>query len=135
MQIRSRKQWAVSGRHKSALYRTSPGDLCVVYLTSDGGRYPSAFKAVFRIVSGPMLLKDRNQRNLFDQMYPWQVEIEIERELERAIRFQPFVSRMSFIRKPGNWGTYLQGHPMRKLDSADFALLCSAIGWAGNRIE
>lgn len=125
--VRAYKRWAVSLQHESSLERTGLGDSCIVYLTSDGGRYPSALKALFRIRSKPLSLKPGTQRSLFDQLYPRQVDIEIEGELDEAVPFQPFVPGLSFIRKPTHWGAYLQGHPMRQLKREDFAYLKSAI--------
>ena len=125
--VRSRKRWAVPLRHATTLERTSPGDLCIVYLTTDGGRYPSALKAIFQIKSDPRSLDSGTQNTMFDQLYPVQVDIDIETELERAVPFQPLVSGLSFIRKPAHWGAYLQGLSMRQLEENDFSSMRSAI--------
>jgi predicted RNA-binding protein len=74
-----------------------------------------------------MRLEAAAQRNLFDQVYPIQVEVEIKRGLAEPIPFQPLVSRLSFIRKSTHWGAYLQGHPMRELNYSDFSFLHSTI--------
>jgi len=73
------------------------------------------------------LLEQEDRRTLFDQLYPCQAEIAILAELEEPIPFRPFVSRLSFIRKPQAWGAYLQGYPMRRLSPEDFRLLHSAL--------
>ncbi len=125
--VRSRKRWAVPLRHASTLERTSPGDLCIVYLTADGGRYPSALNAIFQIKSDPRSLDSGTQNTMFDQLYPVQVEIDIETELERAVPFQPLIPSLSFIRKPAHWGAYFQGLSMRQLEENDFSSMRSTI--------
>ncbi len=125
--VRSRRRWAVPLRHASTLARTSPGDLCVVYLTADGGRHPSALKAIFRIVSEPRSSDSETENTLFDRLYPVQVDIHIETELEGAIPFQSLVPSLSFIRRPAYWGVYLQGLSMRQLAEPDFSNMRSAI--------
>ncbi len=125
--VQTLKRWAVPLKHVSTLERTSPGDLCIVYLTADGGRYPSALKAIFQIKSDSRSLDSETQDTLFDQLYPVQVEIDIETELERAVPFQPLIPSLSFIRKPAHWGAYFQGLSMRQLEENDFSIMRSTI--------
>jgi len=129
--VRTLKRWAVSLQHESLLKRASPGDSCIAYVTSDGGRYPSAVNAAFGIAGPVHTLEPGNRRNLFDQMYPCQTEITITIDLDKPVPFYSYVSSLSFIRKPHAWGAYLQGFPMRRLSGDDYDRLHSALLAAG----
>ena len=125
--VRALNRWAVSLQHESLLKRTNPGDACIVYVTSDGGRYPSAVKAILQIAGPEVTLESKARRTLFDQLYPCQTDITVVIDLEDPIPFHSFISRLSFIRKPHAWGAYLQGFPMRRLSPEDYEFLHSAI--------
>lgn len=120
-------RWAVSSRHRALLERVSIGDRCIVYLTKDGRESGGVLEAAIRLDSRPLTHPSSAEPTLFDRMYPVQVEMSVEVEAGFPVQFGPLSGRLSFVRKPSNWGSYLQGFPMRRLNEPDYKTLRSVI--------
>lgn len=113
--------WAFAQKKLGKAAAVRPGHRGIVYLTADGGRHISAIAAVIRftgtVAEGP------NGRTAFDAFFPLRVPIEIEVCPKAPVPFKPLIPALDFIYHKRNWGSMLQGQPLKPLPDADFELM------------
>ena len=126
--ITSRGYWAQLQKHgfwsfagSTKLDRVKVGDIGVVYLTADGGRYDSAIGGVIQFTGTQTKMQKTN--TFFDALYPSRMSMNVERIFDPPILFKPLVERVSFISNTKNHGASLQGQPIKPITLDDYEIL------------
>jgi predicted RNA-binding protein len=119
--LRQKGQWVFSGRAKART--VTAGDEAVVYLTQEGGRGMSAIAGHVRF-TGTL---QHVQQSAFETLYPYSIAMEIVKVADPLIEFKPLRSELSFLPKGNNWGSALQGQPIKQIPLEDFLFLTRQI--------
>lgn len=114
--------WAFAKRKLGKVEALEPGHKGIVYLTRDGGRYISAIAAVVRF-TGTASGESFDGRTAFDAFFPIRVPIEVETCPIEPTPFKPLIPDLEFIFHKKNWGSLLQGQPLKPLPESDFNLM------------
>ena len=125
--------WAFAKKHARKATAVKPEHRSIVYLTADGGRYTSAITAVLRFTG--IANEGSNGKTAFDAFFPLRVPMEIEICPPEPIPFKPLIPDLEFIFEKKNWGSLLQGQPLKPLPFSDFELMQKALHDAVHREE
>lgn len=118
-QLQKHGFWSFAGSKK--LDEVKVGDIGVVYLTADGGRYESAIGGVLQFTGTPKTIERTNTP--FDALYPSRMSMNVERIFDPPILFKPLVERVSFISNTKNYGASLQGQAIKPITLHDYQIL------------
>ena len=117
--------WAFAKKKIGKAVAVKSGHRGIVYLTADGGRYISAIAAVIRFTG--IVTKGTIGKTAFDAFFPLRVTMEIEVCPNEPIAFKPLIPDLEFIYHKKNWGSLLQGQPLKPLPEADFELMATSL--------
>ena len=125
--------WAFAEKHKCKAGTVQPEHKGIVYLTADGGRHTSVIAAVIRFTgkSGG----GSNGKTAFDTFYPLRIPMEVERIPTEPVPIKPLIPHLEFIYNKKNWGSLLQGQPLKPLSISDFKLMEKTLDDAVQREE
>ncbi|MDO9538354.1 MAG: EVE domain-containing protein [Thermoplasmata archaeon] len=117
--------WGFSEKDKARLDTIKSGDKALIYMTADGGKYKSAIGGVVKFIGKPW--KVDGGKNLFDAMYPNRIKTKVSQVIEPPLEFSQYVGKVSFVGKGKNWGSGLQGQPVKPITEEDYAFLMKEI--------
>ena len=103
------------------LDKVGVGDVGVVYLTADGGRYDSAIGGVIEFTGTPTTIQKTN--TIFDGLYPSRMSMKVKKIYDPPTLFKFLAERVSFISNAKNYGANLQGQSMKQITSNDYLVL------------
>jgi len=125
--------WAFAEKHQCKVGTVQPEHKGIVYLTADGGRHISAIAALVRFTGKPGV--DSNGKTPFDAFFPLRIPMEVETIPTEPVPFKPLIPDLEFIYNKNNWGSLLQGQPLKPLPVSDFKLMKMALHDAVQREE
>lgn len=125
--------WAFAEKKLGKAAAVKPGHKGIVYLTADGGRHISAIAAVIRFTGS--VSKGSVGRTAFDAFFPLRVPIEVEVCPKEPVPFKPLIPVLDFIYHKRNWGSMLQGQPLKPLPDTDFEFMTQALEKAQKQEE
>ncbi len=113
--LADRRQWLF--KNAAVAKRAIVGKEAVVYLTAQGGE--SALGGLIRF-AGPGAKVSGHVTGLLYGMYPYRIPIEVVALLEKPLPFAAVKNQLGFIPKGKNWGSGLQGQPIKAVPKEDF---------------
>ena len=120
--------WAFAKKNLGKVGALKPGHRGIVYLTADGGRHTSAIGAVVCFTGTAQ--ESSNGNTAFDAFFPLRIPMEVETCPNEPIPFKPLIPDLEFIYHKKNWGSMLQGQPLKPLPDSDFELMEKVLGVA-----
>lgn len=124
--MREAEVWGFSENTEKRIESIHKGDMAVVYLTADGGRYKSAIGGIVQL-SGKTATVESEKKNFFAAMYPIRMDIKVNQVADPPMEFKPFIGRVQFVGKGRFWGSSLQGQPIKPITKEDFDLIKKAL--------
>jgi len=125
--VKEKLVWGVSDHNKRVLRKTTPGDLCVFYLVSEGRGVKcknSAIGGIFEIISKPYedhsyLFPIHNSKEL----YPHRVHLKKNDVFEPELPFKPIIPFLSIITHKENYQIHFRGRTMIEISEEDLKVL------------
>jgi len=117
--------WGFSEKHSKRVETVKEGDMAIVYLTADGGRYPSSVGGVVEFRGKQVKLKE--QTTFFDTLYPIRLKISVHDLFEPPLGFKHFIGKVSFVGSGKNWGAALQGQSLKPISEKDYTIIMREI--------
>lgn len=122
--LRERGVWVFSSKDQPRASQIRDGEEALVYLTAEGGRHASIIGAWVRFRGS---LQPTEKPGAFDALYPFSIPIEIVAAPHEPLSIRTQLGRVSFLGRGPNWGSFLQGQPLKPIPADDFALLRDAL--------
>lgn len=123
--IKGKGIWGVSERHSDLIINdVKQGDYCIFYLKEEGSysdRHKAGIGGAFRVTSP--VFKDYTDVFPFKsndtEQYPYRVRIECIKTFDPELPFKSLIADLTFIKKKHNYGSYIFGRAMKKLNDVD----------------